>query len=168
MGFADLTTRLRRDLTHSLSYARGFRTGFDTSYELYDTFGYRITWRGDAAAASGYTTYNRVEPSSDLSSPYTDWVSGVDVSFLLTRWITAFAMTSYTLRHNLDVSALTTEEERRYDYATWVSRIGTSFALTRSIDFVTYYEHTRRSSDASTLQYVWDIFEAYLVYHHQF
>jgi len=168
VGYAKLVTRLRKDTEHTLSYARGLRTGFDSAYEIYDEYAYKITWQGSATRITGYTTYQDVEPSSPDVNGYSDWISGVDLTHPLTQSANLFATSYYDARNNRTAVSANADPEWTNNYATWVSRIGTSLTLTKSIDFVTYFEHVERYSASSQLAYSRDVFEATFYYRHQF
>jgi len=169
VGHVNLTTHLRRDLTHSFEYRRGLRTGFDSAFELYDQYAYRIWWQHDLTTVSGHSVYRVVYPSSDLVNGYSDWTSGIDFSYPLADRVALLGTTAYSQRRNEAVAATgVVDEEWSNDYATWLSRLGTSVAVNRKINFVTYAEHIQRWSDANELEYVRDIFEAMFVYRHQF
>jgi hypothetical protein len=168
-GFAELTTQLREDLSHTLSYRRGLRTGFKSDYELFTEYGYRLDWKGDISTASLYTRYYVVEPSDSRLSSYTDWMTGVSGSYPITRYAVLYGSSTYDVRHNkLSDSVDTVEAEYLNNYDTWATRIGTGFAVTKSITFDTYYEHIERLSDSAALQYARDVFEARFIYRHQF
>lgn len=168
-GFAELTTQLREDLSHTLSYRRGLRTGFKSDYEIFTEYGYRLDWKGDISTASLFTRYYEVEPSDKRLSAYTDWMTGVSGSYPITQYATLYGSSTYSTRRNKVTDEVDTAEfEYLNNYATWATRIGTGFAVTKSITFDTYYEHIERLSDYSALQYARDVFEARFIYRHQF
>ncbi len=182
-GFASLTTDLRKDLTHTFDYRRGLRTGFESDYELFSMYGYRIDWRGALESASFFTRVMEVEPSGDNVGSYRDWTTGLNATYALfriadrmgafysplLRAVDLIGTSTYTVRSNEGVAANgDAEPELHEDYATWASRLGTSFAVTKSIGFLVYFEHVERMSEAEQLAYTRDIFEAILTYRHQF
>jgi|GEM_PF-1074204 len=169
VGYVGLTTQIRRDLVHNLRHAKGVRAGFNSAFELYDEYSYRITWRGDVTTVSAYSIYTSVKPSWEAVNEYSTWASGLDTSYPLTRYIRLFFTTAYTEHNNKGVTkGPLVEEEWQYDYATWISRLGTAFTIRPNLDFVTYGEHMVRWSDADDLEFTRDIFEAMLIYRHQF
>jgi len=165
-----LKTQIMRNLAHSFSYRRGLRGGFDSSFDLYDDYAYRLTWGGHATKAQLYSSLSEVQPDGESEDEYSNWTSGASVSYPITRIIRLYMTTSYAIRDNPDAALDDDDEddESRYDYETWRSRIGTSFAVTRSIGFNTYVEHVERTSDAETLGYERDTFAATFNYSHQF
>lgn len=167
-GFASMKTQMRRDLRHELSYRRGLRGGFQSAFEVYDRYRYQIWWDGQATKMNAYSELSHVYPSSDQVSDYSDWASGLGVSYPLVQYITLFGNSIYTVRQNKGAVGADAPEETRYDYTTWVSRVGTSFGIARDVSFSTYFEHAVRSSDSDNLTYTRDTFEATLAYRHQF
>lgn len=168
-GFAELTTDLRKDLSHTFDYRHGLRTGFSSDYELFTSYGYRINWRGALESASFFTRVTEVEPSSSTFGSYRDWMTGIEGRYPLTRYATLIASSTYDVRGNTGgTQQAGVDPELQSDYDTWWSRIGTSFLVTKSIDFLTYYEHVERMSKASELAYSRNIIEAVFTYRHQF
>jgi hypothetical protein len=168
-GYAKLTTWLLRNLVHELQYRRGLRLGFDSAFEMYDEYSYRITWQRDLMTVAGYSVLTQVYPSWDATPAYSTWTSGADASYPLTERLRLLGTTIYTRRQNEDAPpGADIDEEWRYDYQTWLSRLGTGFAVTPSISFTTYGEHVVRWSDSDNLEFTRDTFEAFFTYRHAF
>lgn len=171
VGELELETELSRGLSHSIYYTRRIRDGFNTSFEVADSYGYRVSWVRDTLKADAYTSFSRAQPSNLALGDYDTWRSGIDASYPLTRYIRLVGSTDYSRRGargstpQLDPDL---DPELLYDYNTWVSRIGTSFALTKKIGFSTYYQHIKRDSDSEDLAYTRDIFAATCSFSHQF
>jgi len=163
--FASISTRLRQDLMHRLSYSRVLRGAFDTPFQIADIIEYRINWKGDVSAVGFYTRYSEVDPNVDGYPTYTDWTTGADLVYPLTRYIDLIAMSQYSVRGNGDAdSELALDNELLNDYETWVTRAGTSFRVTKSINFRTYVQHTERTSGDDDLTYTRDSFGAIFTY----
>jgi len=172
VGEVALRTHLRHDLSHSVNYFRRLRGGFNSAFELVDAYNYRIDWKGKATTASLYTGLSVVEPSA--GNKYSDWHSGIDISYPLVPYIALLLSSKYTVRENHGIVVTTTDAEEEIevewqdDYNTWVSQIGTSFSVTRRIKFYSSVQHIERESDSSNLEYERDIFLAMFTYTRQF
>jgi len=170
-GSVELETLMRRDLTQTIRYGRAMRTGFSSNFEVTDTYRYELDWRGDLVSARAYSQLTEVDPSNRDETDYSDWTSGLTVTYPLVNrpYITLNASTRYSVRDNSARGiTVVTEPEQENDYETWDSRIGTSFGIARDISFTTYVQHIERFSDYEDLQYERDIFAAYFTYSHQF
>jgi hypothetical protein len=168
-GGISMTTRLRRDLKHTLSYGRSLTRGFESAFETTDRYSYRINWTGKATSASLYTGVRVVDPSSRTVNEYSDWVSGASVSYPIIPAIRLQLSSIYSVRDNkVRFDGGEVDPEFEADYETWTSRIGTSFAVTRSIDFTAYAQHAERDSDAADLAYTQDLVGATFTYNYKF
>jgi len=191
IGRVELITQLRKDLAHRLLYERLLARGFLSHFEIIDSYGYRLEWAGVRTAVGAQSTMSIVRPVGGNVGEYRNWVSGVNVVYHLTQFIDLNGSSTYSVRYNrvgaLDEDAAvdpeadiveeaadvgdvspTIDEELVSDYATWVSRLGTAFGLTEKITFETYVQHTERISENENLAYERDIFEARLVFRHEF
>jgi len=167
VGDIMLTTHLRRDLTHSLSFSRNIRGGFTSAFETYDSLTYTLTWSGRATTAQLFSQYSDVAPSGG-ETQYSDWGTTLSVSYPLASYMGLNFQTSYYVRDNTEDLREDADIQDSNDYETWATRIGTSFAVTKTIDFTTYAQHIERLSDAGSLEYERDIIEAIFRYSHQF
>ena len=169
-GHIKLRTQLRRNLAHSLGYARTVKGGFKTAFETVDKYEYRLTWDGYATKASAFSTLSIVEPSDINIREYDNWTSGVTVEYPLIRYVALHFLSSYAIRAN--TGTVINEEnlpvEERFDHRTWTTRLGTSFDLTKKIKFDAYAMRVRRTSESDDLEYIRDIVAATLKYTHQF
>ena len=169
VGSIMLETQMSPTLNQTVSYSRSMGGGYSSAFEVRDTLDYRLRWQGKLSSVQFYSTLSEVAPTDDSDADYRSWITGLDVSYPLTHYITLIGSTSYSVRENEErVSSDDDELELSNDYDTWTSRIGTSFRLTRRISFRTYAEHTERISDEENLDYERDTVAAYLTYHRQF
>jgi len=177
-GAATLRTQMSRNLWHALTYRRGVRSGFNSAFEDFDTWNYRISYTGGEVGIQVYSRYVAVEPTLDSDTKYTDWRNGVRITYPLTHIVTLVGSSEYAIRDNQaysgdvdtrgELTGDVEEAENRSDYDTWTSRLGTSFGLTKKIDFNTYIQHYERISDDKDLEFTRDTFAANLVFSHQF
>ena len=177
-GAATLRTQMSRNLWHALTYKTGVRSGFNSAFEEYDTWNYRIGYEGGEVGIQVYSRYTAVDPTINADTRYTDWRNGVRITYPLTRMVTLFGSTEYAIRDNrgdedADTSRLGVQTdidtfETFSDYDTWTSRLGTSFGLTKKVKFNTYIQHYERISDEENLAFTRDTFAANLVFSHQF
>lgn len=169
-GSVKIETQLMRNVKHSFEYDRGLTGGFDSAFNEYDTLAYRFAWSGYATKLQLYSTLREITPDGDDEEQYSDWKSGLSLSYPLTRYISTYLTSDYTVRDNADANREDEDEddEVRYDYDTWRTRLGTSFGVTKEVNFNAYAEHIERISDASTLEYERDTVAATLTYSHQF
>ncbi len=168
--FASIKTLLMEDVWHSLGYSSSINTGYRTAFELVDSLEYRLEWHGEATTATLLSEYRTTVPSGNIFSDYADWITRLDVTYPLTRYIELHGVLRYQVREN-QPNLLPNElydPETTSNYDTWMGRIGSSFAVTKTIKFYTYYTHVSRDSDNDDLVYTRDIFEAYFRYTHQF
>jgi hypothetical protein len=176
IGSLSLGTRLSKSVSHWFDIGRSQVSGFVSAAEIRDTLRYEVIWIDDLAPGSAYTEYSSVEPGNPSVTSYSDWTSGVDVSYRLNSRLTLDAMTSYSLRTNSGQLGKVPSEHRDYydellettDYSTWVSRVGTSVSIHPKADFRVYYKHVERWSGDETMDYVLDIFEAVVTFRHRF
>lgn len=169
-GFASLETGLRKDLSHKIEARRTVRSSFDSAYDIVDSIDYRIGWQGPLSAATFYTTYREVEPSSERVSRYSDWTTGFDLRFPLMRYVDFYLQSMYSIRDNKDSDETddALDQTERFDYETWVTRAGTQFRVSKNVSFDFYYQHTERYSDSEDLQYSRDLLAALFTYSHEF
>ena len=180
IGSASLKTALTRNLSHSLAFSRSQRAGFNSPFEINDSYAYNLAWKGDFVSAGLFSTFNTVDPQSTGVNPYSDWMSGVnivypifvDVPVVCGDSIALLLSSRYDMRDNgsFDASELTlVDPEWQANYRTWTSRIGFSFPFIWSdITFATYVEHVDRASDDPQLAYTRDLFEATFSFRHEF
>ncbi|MBN2302326.1 MAG: hypothetical protein JXN60_07425 [Lentisphaerae bacterium] len=169
VGSAALTTQLRKDLSHSVKFAKSIDGGFNTGFETSDEYSYRLYWQGEAASINGGSALRYVQPNSKSVNSYSNWKSDLNLRYPLIRFVDLLFSTAYTVRVNKSLDSKGgIDAEWANDYATWVSSVGTSFAVTRSIGFSVSYQHIERYSDSSLLAYERDIFLALLSYKHEF
>ncbi len=168
--FANIKTLLKENWWHSLGYSSSVNTGYRTAFELVDSLEYKMEWHGDATTATLLSTYSTTQPSGNIFSEYADWVTRLDVTYPLTRYIELNGALRYQIRENEPpvLNEALYDPETTSDYDTWMARIGSSFDVTKKIKFYTYYTHVSRDSDNDDLVYTRDIFEAYFRYSHQF
>ncbi|MBL7115799.1 MAG: hypothetical protein ISS35_08535 [Kiritimatiellae bacterium] len=164
----DLETQLSKTLRHSLGYARDIREGYNSSYEIYDLYSYRLNWQGEISSASFFSRYSDVESSGATDWPYTSWGNGATLSYPILDWLTLNASTVYTIRENKAEFENVDDPENSSNYDKWDSRIGTDFRIHKEMTFSTYFAHYERISDDEELEFTRDTFEAYVSYHHQF
>jgi len=165
-----------------LSFSRSQKAGFNSPFEIYDSFGYNLTWKGEMDSASLVSTLSSVDPQVDNVNQYTDWYSGISITHTIYvdlplvykehygNYITLILSSTYDVRDNGGLAgAALRDPEWEGRYATWVSKIGTSFPLIWDpLSFSTSLEHIERTSDIPDLAYDRDIFEAKLTYSHKF
>jgi hypothetical protein len=173
-----LQTQMSKRLAHALTFSRAQQAGFNSPFEIYSSYGYNLTWKGDLTSAGVFSRLNTVDPQSMTVSKYSDWNSGINVShpmyvdlpLICGNYITLLLSSGYDVRSNESVGTEEpTEVEWTGDYSTWVSRIGTSFPFVwDQISCSTYVEHIQRMSDVSDLAYKRDIFEITFTYSHEF
>ena len=171
VGSVALKTQLGKDLSHSLSYARSQKSDFQSGIDITDDYAYSIRWAGGFWSAEAGTEYSVTAPQLTTLAGYSDWITYLNLTYALTKWMTLFGNTSYDVRANGTVpvgSVGSTDPSVSSDYETWVTRIGTSFGLTKNVTFSTYGEHAARTSDSENFAYTRDTFEAMLVYTHEF
>lgn len=166
-AYASLQTRFSREILQSFAYTRGQRGGFSSAFEIFGNYKYKIGWKGELASAALYSGINFVEPGRRSMNEYSDWTSGLNVSYPLVPYITLLLSTTYSVRENKGAVLAGVDEEWRADYNTWSSRIGTSFSLMRDIKFSTNFQHAERESDSENLDYERDIFSAVFTYSHK-
>jgi hypothetical protein len=109
-----------------------------------------------------------VESSRTDIPDYSDWVTGVDLSYPLVEFIRLYVSSSYSVRSNEETDNEALAEEYLYDYNTWRTRLGTGFNVTESVKFNTYVQRLTRTSDSANLDYERDTFAATFTYSHQF
>jgi len=165
---ARVQTRLRKDLDHSLTYERGLRGGFLSAFEEYDTLEYRVDYKGAFTSLALFSRWSNIRPSASALNEYSDWTSGLNWTYPLSRAVDLKLSSVYSVRENDTLLTATGEPELDNDYETWTTRAGTGFRLTRSIDFDAYVEHVERTSDAADLAYTRDTVAATLTYRHDF
>ena len=166
-GQLSLETQLGRDLSHSLKIARSLRPGFLSTFEVSNLYGYEIIWKSEQASAGFYSELNNTESSQSSVNEYTDWNSGLSLSYPLVEYITLLFSTAYSVRKNEAGEFAGIDEDLRTDYRTWSSKVGTSFSVTRNVEFTTSFRHVERESDSEALDFERDIFTAVFTYKYQ-
>ncbi|MBA4386923.1 MAG: hypothetical protein C0404_03015 [Verrucomicrobia bacterium] len=185
-GSFSLETRLSKTLVHSLALSRAQRGGFKAALEIADSYSYNLSWHDDLASAALHSTLSKVDPQSTAVGDYSDWTSGVELSFPLARFIVLKATSAYAVRTNEKLQKTAAagpadgaagsgsgtapgSAESTSDYNTWISRASTGFGIWRDrelgaeVTFTTYFEHAARTSDNENLRYERDTYGADLV-----
>jgi hypothetical protein len=169
---AELETRLRRDLTHSLGYTRGLRGGFNSTFELHEQYAYRLDWKGERARFGVSSVLSSIEPEGGAASAYRTWANTASAARDVARNTTLTLTSTYTTRENDAVTAAEAEDldaEDLNDYETWVTRLAARVQLTpRHLSLETYVEHIERFSGSEDLAYTRDTAAAYLTYSRPF
>ncbi len=170
-GGADLRTQLTRYLHHVITYEHGLRSGFNSSFEEYNTWRYRIAYNRPGVNVRVFTDYDTVEPSGTGAneSTYDQWRVGAEVDYPLTTYLTLNGSYVFVSRRyddpQVDPEA---DAEERDNYYTRVARIGGTVPLTKKISWNTYVERYERLSDLDTLEFTRDTFETRLMFTHRF
>jgi len=168
MGAA-LRTQLTRYLAHQLSYNRGLRGGYNSSFEEYDRWLYAIDYSRPGAGIRVFSEYNTVIPTDPNESTYEVWNSGVAVNVPITSYLTLDSSYTYSQRMNDDPSTdPNADAEEREDYFTRVARVGSSVSIMKNVKWVTYVQRYERLSDLDELEFTRDTFETRLDYTHRF
>ena len=177
-----LQTQLSKSLAHVISYGRSQRAGFNSPFEIFSSYSYALAWKGELTSAGLFSGLSTVDPQSLTVSSYSDWQSGVNVSYPVYvnlpfvigeefgQYVRLSLSSTYDLRDNGDPpSGEAAEPEWSDNYTTWISRIGSSFPfIWADILFAAYVEHVERGSDNTQLAYRRDILAITLTYTHQF
>lgn len=168
MGAA-LRTQLTRYLAHELSYTRGLRGGFNSSFEEYDRWRYSVDYNRPGVGFRVFSEYNTVIPTDPNESSYEEWNSGVAINVPITTYLTLDSSYTYSQRMNDQQSTdPDAAAEERDDYYTRVARIGSSVGIMKSVKWVTYVQRYERLSDLNELEFTRDTFETRLEYTHRF
>jgi hypothetical protein len=169
VGQVSLKTQLSRQISHSFSASRSQQGGFSSDFEIDNTYGYKLDWKGDDISSSLYSTLLDVTPNNASVGKYSDWTSGISVSVPLVTAVTLLMSSDYDVRVNKNtVAGVSTDPTLNNNYTTWTSQIGTSLALTKSFLFSTTLQHIERTGDSESLTYRMNIFSANLTYTHTF
>jgi hypothetical protein len=178
IGALSLETRLSETMSHGINFSRSQRAGFNSAFEVYDSYGYHWNWKGDLNSAGLFSQYGTVDPGSEQEgvNGYSDWTTGANfslpfyVGWAMTDYITLNLSGTYSVRINdAGLAADADEVEWNEDYSTWVGRVGTSFPFFfRDLAFSAFYEHMERMSDSDLLPYTRDTVEGSLRYTHAF
>lgn len=171
IGVLSLETKLSEEMIHSAGFERSQLGGYNSSFEVWNKFFYKFGWQGEYSSLTLETEHNSVEPSGINENDYTDWVNSISARHAVNRFCAVGLSTSYSMRMNKPGVASGDEIrdlEWNNDFDTWLIRADTTVALTKKIDFVVYYQHADRMSDADNLAYKRDTFETKLIYRHDF
>ena len=156
VGKVAVKSALTRTVSHSFEYDRGFVVGYNAAFELNNTYQYRLDLKGRWNAKMGiYSRYMDVEPTSETINQYSDWATGMDISYPLTPFVALQMVSEYLIRANgsIESGAEPVDVEWQSDYNTWRNRIGTSFAIFEDIGLTAYIQHVNRTSDSADLEY---------------
>lgn len=167
---ADLTTQMSRYLSHTLTYARGLRYGFNSAFEEYDSWRYTLNYNRPGVGVRVFSGYTTVDPTGEEDeSAYDEWTSGIAIRYPLLSFLDLDASYIYTKRTNAeDNPDEDAPAETQDDYYTRRARIGTNIGLTKKVTWETYVERYERLSDLNELEFTRDTFESRLRYTHRF
>lgn len=186
---AALRTQISRYLSHEISYTRGLRSSYNTSFEAYDQWGYQLNYDRPGVGLRFYSTYAKVQPERNLSAasvtnefgelvrpayeqPYDTWTTGVGLNVPLTKILTLEASYNYIIQKSGGSGGYAVDDvnnpEYSNDYYDRQARIGTALKIMKEVTFRTYVERYQRLSDLDTLEFTRDTFEAILAYSHEF
>lgn len=171
IGELRLRTELTEHLSHELYGSRSLAAGFETDFDVTDTYGYKLDWKGDLASASLTTALEDVQPSGMDVTSYTDWTTTGTYSFPLVHDITMTLTTSYDVRENGATDSSSTADQAvdtTDNYSTWVSKASLSFYLMKDVTCAVSFEHMNRYSDTPELSYGRDIGAVECTYTHAF
>ncbi len=178
IGEVGVGTELGRNLKQDVSASRSQQAGFNSGFEVHDTYSYSLGWAGEMVAANAHTRYSQVDPNGTDVNGYSDWTSGVNVSWpMFLRYLIFKAYTTYEVRGNdpMTVPAETDATsdvalvaEQNNDYQTWTSGLGASMAIMKDLKAATDFQHIERFSDAQDLAYTRDVFSVTLTYRYIF
>lgn len=164
-----LNTAMTKEISQTISFSKGLRTGFVSPIERYEGWHYQLGWHGTDASASLWMGLTIVDPEGGgLAGRYDDWSRGVNITLPAGRVVKVTASSTYSDRVNLDNTADGLPLETTADYATWTSTLGVGVPITKSINFNAGVAHIERISDEESLTYTRDVVEATLTYSKQF
>jgi hypothetical protein len=166
---ATLRTELTRYLAHQLTYTRGLRSGYNSSFEEYDRWRYSVDYNRPGVGFRVFSEYNTVIPTDPNESTYEEWNSGVAIDVPITSYLTLDSSYTYSQRMNDNQSTdPNADAEERDDYFTRVARVGSSVSIMKNVKWVTYVQRYERLSDLNELEFTRDTFETRLDYTHRF
>jgi len=178
VGSLSVKTELAEGLEHTIGYSRTQSAAFNAAFENNEKYSYHLNWKDrDGTTIGIYSDYLNSQTSDAQYGDYTDWSSGIAVSYPLTQIVSLVFDSVYAIRDNKGSAGSQTSSsaELTSDYSTWSSKIGTAFlvyqndsAATRKVVFSTYVQHIERTSDSESLKYSRDVFVATFTYSHQF
>ncbi|MBM4149180.1 MAG: hypothetical protein FJ224_09050 [Lentisphaerae bacterium] len=164
---ADLNTQLSRQLRQTIGYERGLRGAFNTAFEVFDLFRYRLDWDRQIMSWYAFTQYGTYDPDGSRDELYNDWHSAVGGRYPLRRSIFLTGEAGYVVRDNTSEDPTATIDAVS-DYETAYAKLGTEFELTKKTRFRAYVQRIQRMSDEEELEYGRDMAAMDIVYRHQF
>jgi hypothetical protein len=165
---AKLETDVSKEFKQTISFSKGLRNGFASSVEEYEQWTYRLGWQRNETSSAIWTTLASADPEGGLSTRYSDWSSGVNLSAPIVRGVSMYASSVYSDRINLAETSEGLPLESTADYVTWTSTVGIRVPVTKSINFVADASHVERISGEDDLAYVRDVASATFTYTKQF
>lgn len=163
-----LQTRLRPNLRHGVSYARGLRGGYEWSLEGFDQLKYEMRWNGEFSKWNLYTRWQTRDPNSTNVNDYTDWTSGVQCEVAVLPAVSLVGSVRYSERSNDDDQPVAFRSpELTSDYETWAYKAGPVVRLTDELKFEVFGEYIERDGDNDDLDYTRTIVSALLTYRHE-
>lgn len=170
-GQLGLRTQLAKRLWHSLGLGRSMGAGYSSGVDVSDDLSYMIYWAGEALSAELTTSRRTVSTELTTASGYSDWTTQAKVSRPLTKLLTVYLSSAYSLRDNDPVEPGepgADDETIANDYDTWTSLLGAVYAISERTSFSTYVQRASRYSDAPDLEFDRDTLGAGVALTYQF